>query len=991
MAVASRIRSSLLVLARVAFPLTVAALGSCSGSGASSRVSSSGQTGSPNNDPPPKYDTPTPELPGIGGGSNGETDGGNGGANMLPRPRPTKSHKVGDTLLLGGSALNAIDVSDPLEPKRVARWGNTEQSVGVVSAPSLDRVAVVSFGPREYSSNELPQAPLSSYVTELVVLDLSTSEPVVVTRVELAQGSFVLPASDGFIILSAEPVPGPECGVSVGEIALAGPAYSEVSAARYTWQGSELELGVERNLGLGYFDLSSDLARVFFVHGDEGTVTGVIDALDAETLLPAYTLNVDPELLYRNYAYSVALDERDGLTLVTGDQRVIAYDLATGNEVARLTTPGVPVAINFESGELATVDGGGGVVTISRGDDAPSISFVPRAGSSRLPGYLRPFGDGFIEISATNDEASYLTLTAYGAIDQGVLNATDELVTEIGYRVEIGDFGLARTPWALDSLSGQLVLDRESFVEGEARDQAALSLVSVSEGELHASEFVAAQSSYGVPVFDAGQVYYVSGTGIEAFDQGSDPATPTLEAASSLTLGVVDRWFDIEHAGLVFTKHRNSYGTSALSVTAADGAAQYVDIPHAVDAIIPLDAGHVAVFGLTLPDECADGSEFAECGPNGVALQHNGVSVLSLDADGASLAGSIELSSELGEPPPAGIERDIHWQDLVKLSDERVLLLAAVVDRCDSAAECEILGVEAYTSEFTSGSSSPGCAGEGCEPAPAPVSGTSTSGYRPSQWLVPIDLSNPDNPVVLAPITGGAPAQHYDEIFQDGVVSWLNVAGESGVFAYASEQPRYNAQGNSLLDAHDAPVVRNFVQLLQADASGVAFLDSINVPGRVVAVGGAEWSGSGDAERSAFTLGVGYSEAGEPHQILRRASLKGGYAYVEEELALPFVDYGAHASGEHLALLAPPADVCAAGSAFELSVVDLSHDTLALGAPLVLPAIDGRGWTLDSWTSQATEPGEIYVFGGPAGQARAVVDITTDPPTLLRYETYDWR
>jgi hypothetical protein len=146
-----------------------------------------------------------------------------------------------------------------------------------------------------------------------------------------------------------------------------------------------------------------------------------------------------------------------------------------------------------------------------------------------------------------------------------------------------------------------------------------------------------------------------------------------------------------------------------------------------------------------------------------------------------------------------------------------------------------------------------------------------------------------------------------------------------------------------------------------------------------------------DAEHSAFTLGAAYESVGDPSQVLRRLSLKDGYAYVQEELQLPFLNYDVFSQGKYLALLKPPADVCEADSEFELSIVDVSGETLTASAPLVLPVAGGRGWTLNSWLVNSSEPGQIYVFGGPVSQGRAVVDVTTDPPTLLRYESFNWR
>jgi hypothetical protein len=47
-------------------------------------------------------------------------------------------------------------------------------------------------------------------------------------------------------------------------------------------------------------------------------------------------------------------------------------------------------------------------------------------------------------------------------------------------------------------------------------------------------------------------------------------------------------------------------------------------------------------------------------------------------------------------------------------------------------------------------------------------------------------------------------------------------------------------------------------------------------------------------------------------------------------------------------------------------------------------------WGFNRYSLPSSERGLVYVTGGPASPGRAVVDITTDPPEVVRYETFEY-
>jgi hypothetical protein len=68
----------------------------------------------------------------------------------------------------------------------------------------------------------------------------------------------------------------------------------------------------------------------------------------------------------------------------------------------------------------------------------------------------------------------------------------------------------------------------------------------------------------------------------------------------------------------------------------------------------------------------------------------------------------------------------------------------------------------------------------------------------------------------------------------------------------------------------------------------------------------------------------------------------------------------------------------------------MNAGSLALSKPLELGNPEGWGWTFSPYTPVVDEPDIITVGGGPArGRGRLLVDVSTNPPSIVRYETFE--
>jgi len=695
--------------------------------------------------------------------------------------------------------------------------------------------------------------------------------------------------------------------------------------------------------------------------------------------------------------------------LATTASGVSAFDEGSGDVLATFPTVNPPASVRFVADDLAAVDAGGGMIGIDGSTAPPGVIWIPTTGGPSNPGMLYPFAGGFIELSATNENSSYLVATLFdGDVGAGPLEAVSQLVTDLPFRFEVGETPYVGGGWDVDPDSGVIAFSRERYDELEGEDHYQM-MALVGDGDrLLASDWVDVETKYGGPIVEGDQVLYSSNASLERFDVVKSDEAVSLAAESALHVGLQDVWFEVEHGGYWLAKHRNSYGATRVSVRASYAAAPvYVDVPYGVDSIVPLDDDHVAVLGLQLPAECEiaaaeAGGAFAECGPGGGGEpEYNGVSVISLGPE-PTLVGSAPLSTFMGDPLPEGAERRVRWTGHLRLSDSQLVMLANVYEGCRTLAACEALDVtprvydESTMGGGSSGSAPGGCSGEGCpEPMPAPTpepEGPFVDGSRSTEWLVPIDLRDVENPAVGEPVAGGVQDEIPGEFYRYGVEPWLLHGTEPGTFAYGSVESLYDANGNSLVNEYGHALQRNYLQLFEASSGSLAFGDSVNVPGHALLLGPPAWAGDAKAEHTLFALGGSYEPERDAQFApdLLRLSVRGGGAYVTERLALPSGAYVGVGRGSRIALLRLPEDYCAEDARFELRTVDASQSQLSLSDPLILE-YGGWGWHLADWAPQPEDDGLLHLFGGPAANnGRAVVDITGDAPEVVRYESFEW-
>jgi hypothetical protein len=437
-----------------------------------------------------------------------------------------------------------------------------------------------------------------------------------------------------------------------------------------------------------------------------------------------------------------------------------------------------------------------------------------------------------------------------------------------------------------------------------------------------------------------------------------------------------DVYFEVQHAGLIWARHRTDYGKSSLSVRAGEhDEPTVVDLPHAVDAIQPIDASHVAVFGFSVPGMCDTWRDSSpdlalECGLNA----GNGVSIVAVDGGVTRVVRSIPLSSSLGGAAPAGIEQSLEWHGFLPLQSSKWALWGNLQQTCSSEATCKALGVRA-----SRGYGNGGCSSEQtCSNEPVEF----ISGYRNESWLFPLDLSDPEAPALGAAVRPGPQLSASADIGIDLAPQLLGYDTSDGrVWAYSVDEPVTRDDGSYAPDARGQTLHRWYMQLVDDLSGQPSFSDKVSVPGQPVLLAAGTLA-EGSAEHTAFTLEPRYTTGDEQSVQLHRSRVSDGLARIDQSLDLGPNVIDARAVGEWIAVLDGPADYCAGDAAYSLRVVDASQPTLRASAALPLPLSDGYGW---GFILDQTASGEVQLRGGPVVGGTLSVDLTSDPPRIAGY------
>jgi hypothetical protein len=197
----------------------------------------------------------------------------------------------------------------------------------------------------------------------------------------------------------------------------------------------------------------------------------------------------------------------------------------------------------------------------------------------------------------------------------------------------------------------------------------------------------------------------------------------------------------------------------------------------------------------------------------------------------------------------------------------------------------------------------------------------------------------------------------------------------------------YDSNGNSVTDSHGQSLHRWSLQLLDQHGASPSFGPRVNVPGEPVLLAAGDLAGGnragGAADHTVFSVEARYDQRGEQSLWLHRLRVTDSAARIDQSLELGPQVIGVRGVGQQVAVLSAPTDYCAPAAKYQLQVVDTREATLRTSTALELPADSAFGWSLSA--SQPLD-GQLQLGGGPALGSRLTVDLTTDPPSVLRYE-----
>ncbi len=985
-----RLSRASLTCAAVMCALGVTACSSAQSAATDNSPAQSGQTGSPNAEPP-DYVTPGPREP-SGGSNGGETGAGGFTPTLIPKPAPAPSPGQGlleDVLLVPTlDGLSVFDVGDPTAPEQVASLDVPGPTLAYVH--DAERVGFTSYVETTVSSETIP-GPIPYGQRVLFEADVSNASSPHITR-ELAlpeETGVIIRTETGLTLVGGEQhVDEPACGGSLGEIGFL-PQVTGMWLRQYTEADDTFTQTNEVNLGAGYWTLSEDerfAARVELEAFEPPAGPFALQVFDLQSLDMVLELDLAPEDLGQPWGGVVELESSDDVLAISGGPRVLFWDrttfeqlpsveLSSAVEDMRFLDEGRLLSLGGPTSPLFAVDSSGTVPTI-----APVDGVSPAA-------QLEAFGDEFVALSSSPSET--LLVSRYALVD-GELTSLDELDTGWHYRAEWRN---AVPAWEVDTAHSRVTYS----LPVDDTDHGRLGVIELVDGALAASELEQIDRVSPRPVGFADSLLAVSSTRLQSLTIDRDGAAPELDAAPAAHIAVDDVWRQTEHAGLLWTVHRTDTGLWSFSArTDSTSAPQWFELPHLVGDVRTLDDTHVVALGLQANSDCepVDGAEpIPECDPNqGLTIEHmlptiNGLSVLRVEDGVASVVESFTLSSRMGPSPPEGIRQSTNWLNVVELSENRLAVIGRMQQECNSVASCERLGVTPHTS-FGSSGSGPCTSEDDCNSEP--VIQEFISGYHRETWLVPFDLSDTEAPVQQETARGGLAFFNHGPVDMGHPLMKTQI-GEVTVWGYRSVEEIYGPDGNSVYDENERPIARHYLQTFRDNDGQLSFDEPVQVPGLVVGLTDPRDTEHLDApELTAFSLQAEFQSAEEQTWILHRLSVGEGEAWIEESVPVAEFVGGAQANGNLLGILTAPDDWCADDARFSVVAVDMGDDSLDLSTPLELDSPQDWGWGFSAYTPTVDEPGIITLGGGPArGRGRLLVDVTTDPPSIVRYETFE--
>jgi len=936
----------------------------------------SGQTGSPAEEKRPSYETPgrfSPEGPGGVTNPDGPGFGNN---------RPTYNAKGGELLALlpSAHAVTAVtgrgvlvyDVAEPTKPRLVGQLPLRGQIFQLVDDGDDDAPAIAILANEELAIDEpsVPEQPARSSALRLIRVDLSDpTAPKRAAQIDLEGDVWqFLRRGDHYLVLS-EWYESHETGC--GETILlddGGPGTRAMRVTDYVLDGGEFALRAALELPAAAsfaFPVGEAIyVPTGFYRGDERGRGSVVSWADFSggSLVERGPIEVEGRLaaVAREDGVLVTLSERggfDGHVLQTWSLDAQGNAAARGRLLLGATTQLLEL---LPGGKRALVSGSAGLLV-----DLSDLA---------SPRVVHPF-PADVHRFATVPQG----VIALGPSDTGRLVASLWSVPVQGSPQIVGRFAPSWAWTNTDPSSELYTVDREhnlllAPINVSGPGQApGLGVARIAADGLHEYGRYALHQAANRPISDGELAYSWSYEGFEVVPlvAGAMESSPSSGYAPFFDPRSIARLDHLSSDGReLLLRERSDDGRFVVEVSAGDAEeAKTLVLDFRGDALVPV-GDRVVVVGVRWESECQyigpnpepDGATFDRCAP----YRRRGLSVIDLQGEPAVVA-TFALTSDLDFEPLDGVTAETEWSGYVRLEDERLVFPVQRWLRCSSQESCEALATPAYESI-----GSPGCNPQVQNCAELPKVQMFTSGARSSLMLYVLDDVAGEPSLALATEIEG----RY-QLPSEGPldVGWQLLPSDDG-FAFAREEPVYNAEGNSVHNEHEDEIVRFYLDRIAiGEDGGLRALPSVNTPGRPVA-----WDGE-----HVYTVEPTYDEDGALVVRAVRSELRQDAAHIEESVAIGPGFLDARAAGQQLAVLRGPADPCAEDARTDLFTIALEPGAMKKSEAIDLPT---RLWSFPYGPAIGADDA-LLVRGGPLfSRAHLEVDIS-DPaqPKVVRYTT----
>jgi hypothetical protein len=287
--------------------------------------------------------------------------------------------------------------------------------------------------------------------------------------------------------------------------------------------------------------------------------------------------------------------------------------------------------------------------------------------------------------------------------------------------------------------------------------------------------------------------------------------------------------------------------------------------------------------------------------------------------------------------------------------------------QCGSAASCAELGIPAYKSYGT-----PGCAEPPCDPSTQQPF-EAISGIGTQSLIYSLDLATDPAfapPLMLTPSSGRQGRFDFQsEELRASLDLGAEVLRRGELLGFATRDPVYDEEGNSVSDASGQNRVRFGLELVQSGGAELVHESSLSTPGQVVAM----------SSDGASLLSVEPRAIDSEHIIglLHRSALRGAGVYIEQtvEIGEGYRDGLEH--GDRAFFVTGTTDYCAPDPTSDVFYADLTSPTLATSERLTLPF---GNWGLER-SAETSSPNTLILTGGPLGY-RGRADVAVDAAAL---------